>query len=78
MRAGLQVHAYCVMSNHWHLVITAPDGRLRDFLHCFHLHLSKALNCHLGRRDSLVESGETSYVRLVNAEDVPCLTADRP
>jgi REP element-mobilizing transposase RayT len=70
VRAGLQVHAYCVMSNHWHLVITDPDGRLPDFLHWFHLHLSKALNCHLGRRDSLVECGETSYVRLVDAEDV--------
>lgn len=35
-RFGLQVHAFCVMSTHHHLVVTDPRGVLPDFLAYFH------------------------------------------
>jgi putative transposase len=30
-RFGIQVHAFCVLSNHFHLVVTDPDARLPAF-----------------------------------------------
>lgn len=35
-RFGLQVHAFCAMSTHLHLVVTDVDGTLPRFLHFFH------------------------------------------
>jgi len=34
-RYGIQVHAFCMMSNHLHLVVTDPDGNLPAFLREF-------------------------------------------
>ena len=28
---GILLHAYCVLSNHWHCVLTDPQGRLPAF-----------------------------------------------
>jgi REP element-mobilizing transposase RayT len=28
---GIIIHAACVMSNHWHAIVTDPDGRIADF-----------------------------------------------
>src|SRR5262245_5097062 len=30
-RFGIQVHAFCVLSNHFHLVVTDPQARLPAF-----------------------------------------------
>src|SRR5512141_162500 len=35
-RHGLEVHAFCAMSTHIHLVVTDVRGTLPDFLHTFH------------------------------------------
>lgn len=29
---GMEVHGFCVMSNHYHLVLTDPQGLLPDFM----------------------------------------------
>lgn len=31
-RFDVEIHAYCLMSNHFHLIVNSPDGRLSDFL----------------------------------------------
>ncbi len=32
---GLKVHAWCIMSNHVHMIVSPPDGNLSDILRDF-------------------------------------------
>lgn len=34
-RTGAEVHAYCLMTNHFHLLVRSPDGSLADFVRHF-------------------------------------------
>ena len=67
---GVKIHAFCAMSNHWHIVITDVDGRLPEFLHMVHLYAAKCLNASYGRWENLWASEPPSAVRLENDEDV--------
>lgn len=69
-RTGVVLHAVCVMSNHWHGVVTDPDARLPEFLECFHKLLAKAQNTSLGRCENLWSSHKTSLVLLTSEQDV--------
>jgi len=69
-KTGLLLHAVCVMSNHWHGVVSDPFARLPEFLEHFHRLLAKAQNASLGRWENLWSSDKTSVVRLVSDEDV--------
>lgn len=69
-RTGVLVHAVCVMSNHWHGVVTDPLARLPEFLEYFHRLLARAQNASLGRWENLWSSDKTSVVRLVSDADV--------
>lgn len=69
-RTGVLVHALTVMSNHYHLIATDPDGRLPEFYSWLHEFVAKALNAHYGRWENFWASEPTSCVRLVNPEDV--------
>jgi putative transposase len=69
-RCGIRVHAACVMSNHWHAIITDPDARLPEFLAYVHKYVAKAVNASLGRWENLWASEPPSAVRLLDAEDV--------
>lgn len=64
------LHAVCVMSNHWHGVVTDPEGRLPKFLEIFHKLVAKAQNASLGRWENLWSSDKTSAVPLVSEADV--------
>lgn len=39
---GLQVHAWCIMSNHVHCILSAKDENLSDIIRDFKTHTSKA------------------------------------
>ncbi len=67
---GIHVHAYCVMSNHWHAVVTDPDCKLPDFLAWFHSQVAKCLNAVLGRSENFWACGPCNVVRLESPEDV--------
>jgi REP-associated tyrosine transposase len=69
-RTGVRLHAVCVMSNHWHGVVTDPEARLPEFLELFHQLLAKAQNASLGRWENLWSSDKTSLVLLVSESDV--------
>jgi putative transposase len=69
-RSGVQVHAACVMSNHHHLVVTDPRGRLPIFLREFHRLTAKALNAAHGQRENLWAAQAANIVRLVTDDDV--------
>lgn len=67
---GVLMHRVCVMSNHWHGVVTDPEARLPEFLERFHRLLARALNASLGRWENFWSSDKPSVVLLVSDEDV--------
>lgn len=69
-RTGIQLHAVCFMSNHWHGVLTDPEARLPEFLEVFHRLVAKSQNASLGRSENLWASGKTSVVQVVADNDV--------
>src|SRR5512133_1979175 len=69
-RYRILVHAFCVLSNHCHLALTDPYGRLPDFMRDFHSVLARATNCYLGRWDAFWERTSYSAVDLVTDDAV--------
>lgn len=69
-KTGVLIHAVCVMSNHWHGVVSDPFARLPEFLEHFHRLVAKSQNASLGRWENFWSSDKTSVVLLVSDEDV--------
>ena len=70
-KTGVQVHAYVVMSNHYHIVCTDPNGALPRFVEELNRLVARALNCHYGRWENFWAGGaQTSYVTLADADAV--------
>lgn len=69
-RYGIAVHAMCVLSNHWHAVVSDPDAQLPKFLHWVHAYVAKSVNASHGRWENLWASEAASVVRLEGDEDV--------
>jgi REP element-mobilizing transposase RayT len=67
---GIQLHAYCVLSNHWHCVLTDPHGRLPEFQRDLGSTIARALNAAHGRWESFWAPGSYSAVALQTADDV--------
>ncbi len=67
---GVQVHAFVVMSNHHHLVVTDVMGRLPEFAREFHRLTAKALNATQGQWENLWSAESYSAVRLPARGDV--------
>jgi putative transposase len=69
-RFRVQVHACCVLSNHFHLVVTDPEARLPAFQQYLGSLVARALNASLGRWESFWGPSSYSAVRLETPEDV--------
>jgi REP element-mobilizing transposase RayT len=69
-RYGVEVHAYCVMSNHYHLVITDPEARLPEFQQFLDALVARALNSLLGRWEAFWGPDSYSAVALAGARDI--------
>jgi REP element-mobilizing transposase RayT len=69
-RYGIWIHSVCVLSNHYHLVLTDPDARLPDFNRYLDGLVARAINCVLGRWESFWDPDSYSAVRLETAADV--------
>ncbi len=69
-RFGVRVHAFCVLSNHYHLVITDPDARLPAFGQYLDSLVARATNSILGRWESFWAPSSYSAVALATPEDV--------
>jgi putative transposase len=48
-RYGVLVHAFCVLSNHCHIVLTDPHARLPAFMQYLDALVARAMNASLGR-----------------------------
>jgi REP element-mobilizing transposase RayT len=69
-RHGIQLHAYCVLSNHWHCVLTDPHGKLPKFKRDLGSIVARALNAAVGRWESFWAPGSYSAVSLETRDDV--------
>jgi len=69
-RTSVVTHAFVVMSNHHHLVISDPDGVLPEFLRELHRLTAKALNASQGQWENLWFAEKASAVRLPTLRDV--------
>ena len=70
VRTGVLLHAYGVLSNHYHLVATDPLGKLPEFMHWLNEYVAKCVNAELGRWESFWAPGSYSAVGLTDPEDV--------
>ena len=48
-RFGILIHAYCALSNHYHIVLTDPEGTLPAFAHWLNEYVAKCVHARLGR-----------------------------
>jgi REP element-mobilizing transposase RayT len=69
-RSGVQVHAFCVMSNHYHLVVTDLGTALPEFMRYLNEFLARALNAAHGRWENFWAPESYSAVRLVSPDDI--------
>lgn len=69
-RFGVQVHAFCVLSNHFHLVVTDPEARLPAFEQYLDSLVARAVNASLGRWESFWAPASYSAVALSTPAEV--------
>lgn len=49
LRTGVEIHGYCLMPNHFHLIVCCPDGGLSDFVRHATAVYTRHLNDRVGR-----------------------------
>jgi REP element-mobilizing transposase RayT len=74
-RYGIVLHAFCVLSNHLHIVLSDPKGNLPEFEQFLDSLIAKSLNALYGRWETFWAPGSYSAVTLVGPEDVLAKTA---
>ena len=75
-RYGVLVHAFCVLSNHCHLIVTDVDGRLPGFMQYLDSLVARAVNASLGRFEGFwATDGSYSAVEPLDPADVVAKTA---
>jgi REP element-mobilizing transposase RayT len=70
-RYRVLVHAVCVLSNHYHLLVTDPDAQLPAFMQYLDSLVARAMNASLGRWEGFWSSeGSYSAVSQGDTEDI--------
>ena len=69
-RFDIQVHAFCVLSNHFHLVVTDTQARLPAFHQFLDALVARALNAALGRWEAFWAPNSYSAVTLASPSDI--------
>ncbi|HSN91872.1 MAG TPA: hypothetical protein VLS93_11645 [Anaeromyxobacteraceae bacterium] len=69
-RFGVEIHVFCVLSNHFHLVVTDLQARLPAFEQYLDSLVARALNASLGRWESFWAPSSYSAVALPTPEAV--------
>jgi putative transposase len=74
-RFDIEVHAFCVLSNHFHLIVTDWNARLPAFHQFLDALVARAVNASLGRWEAFWAPNSYSAVALVSPADVVDKTA---
>jgi putative transposase len=69
-RFDIRVHAFCVLSNHFHLVVTDTNARLPAFHQFLDALVARAVNSSIGRWESFWAPNSYSAVMLASPSDV--------
>ncbi len=69
-RFDIRIHAFCVLSNHYHLILTDPHARLPAFGQFLDALVARAMNVVIGRAESFWAPSSYSAVALATPEDV--------
>jgi REP element-mobilizing transposase RayT len=69
-RYQIRIHAFCVLSNHCHLVLSDPHARLPAFQQFLDGIVAKALNAFHGRCENLWAPDTYSAVKLESTGDI--------
>jgi len=69
-RRNIQLHALVVMSNHWHVCLTDPDGAIVEFQRDCHQFIARAVNAHHGEFENLWSCASPSRVECESADDL--------
>ena len=67
-RSGVEVHGFVQMADHWHAVVTDPDGKLPDFVHDLDLGVAVDMNTKLKRSENFWSSRRTTMIPLQTAD----------
>jgi putative transposase len=54
-RYGARIHCFCLMSNHYHLLLETPKGNLHMILHHLNTSYTNYLNARTGRVGHLLQ-----------------------
>ncbi len=69
-RYGILIHAFCVLSNHFHVVLTDVHARLPEFHRDLDALVARAVNCSLGRWEGFWDRDSYSAVRLEGTQAI--------
>ena len=69
-RTNVRIHAISVLSNHWHVCLSDPDGRICEFTRDCHSFIARSVNAAHGDFESLWSSEQTSHVHCVEPDDL--------
>jgi putative transposase len=69
-RTNIRIHAIVVMSNHWHVCLSDPDGRICEFTRDCHAFIARAVNAGYGDFENLWSTAQTSHVECVEPDDL--------
>jgi len=69
-RCDILIHAFVVLSNHYHIVLTDPRGLLPHFEQLFDVLVARALNALYRRSEAFWAPGTYSAVQLVDPEAI--------
>jgi len=67
-RSGVKIHSVVFLSNHYHIVLTDPDGLLPLFTGELNKLIGKSLNCLLGRWENLFSAGKQASQVVLQSE----------
>lgn len=69
-RTGVRLHAVVAMSNHWHVCLSDPEGRVCEFTRDCHSFIARTVNAAHGEFESIWSSEQTSHVACVAPGDL--------